>query len=561
MFAHAKAFDDERFKQVIALLIAVVTVIAAIAAMLQGDASARDDRANRDTKRYATEAMGRKVSGDAQVNFDYNAAYQSWYEFDTLATGAANRGDDAAARRYETLRDQMIALSPLLAEPYFDPSTGEVDIARYEADTYLVEITALNERFLAASQVKDGWDAKSNAYVFHLTLLAVALFLYGLSITIASVMSRWIFSGVGTAVTLIASAMIVTTWAQPVVDLRERGVAIDAYAHATGLAHQDRADEAITAYDEALRAAPDYTNALVGRAQAYAQQGEFTRAIADYEQARANGEQSASVAGELAWLYYLEGRFTDAAAMNRTALSANPNELWIRFDLALSLLAAGQIDDAQAEYALGMDSAAAQVASAQAAGREAPSFLWWSLDDAAYSIDSLLLELADGDSPLRNAVSDPAAITPAAQELSARIKSLAVGLEYTGKPPSGQVNARISPFVFGVTDPNDENDSGEPLIGDLFPFGVDEVLVLFDYEAMTDGSDVLFKVYIDGEEDPSWRIAARWDLGAAGAAVKPLSLAYSDTFVLTPGDYTIAMFVDNTLVQEGSFTILAEETE
>ncbi len=53
-------------KRIIAVVIAVITLIAAGLAFLQSDASARDDRANRDTKRYATEAMGRKVSGDAR---------------------------------------------------------------------------------------------------------------------------------------------------------------------------------------------------------------------------------------------------------------------------------------------------------------------------------------------------------------------------------------------------------------------------------------------------------------------------------------------------------------
>ncbi len=57
-----------------------------------------------------------------------------------------------------------------------------------------------------------------------------------------------------------------------------------------------------------------------------------------------------------------------------------------------------------------------------------------------------------------------------------------------------------------------------------FPFGTQEVQVMFDYEGMTDGQEVVFKVFIDGEEDPSWRVIAPWDLGASGSASKPLSL-------------------------------------
>ncbi len=81
------------------------------------------------------------------------------------------------------------------------------------------------------------------------------------------------------------------------------------------------------------------------------------------------------------------------------------------------------------------------------------------------------------------------------------------------------------------------------------------MLVTFDYEGMQDGQEVLFKVYIDGEEDPSWRIVSPWDLGASGTAEKPLSLAYSDVFVLASGQYTIEMYVNSHLVQQGSFVI------
>jgi tetratricopeptide (TPR) repeat protein len=556
MFSSAQRFDEERFKRIIAVLIAVVTVIAALIALLQSDASARDDRANRDTKRYATEAMGRKVSGDARVNFDYNSAYQSWYELDALADAATTRGDEAAAKRYETVRDKMTGLSPLLAAPYFDPEKGQLDVARYEADVYLVEMTTLSEKFVAASNVKDAWDAKANGYVFHLTLLAVAFFLFGLSITIASPLTRWIFAGVGTVVAVAATAMAMFAWMQPVEDLRDRGNAIAVYARGVGLAHQERWQEAIAAYDEAIQTVPNYTSALVARAEAYGQLDNYQQAVADYERARAEGNTSANVAGDLAWTYYLQGRFDDAAAMNRTALSSNPDELWIQFDLGLSLLAAGQIDAAKSEYARGMEIAARQVADARAAGQEAPSFLWWALDDGALSIDSLLSTLESGTgTPPREKIADPNKLTPAALALNGQLKSLAVALEYSGKPPEGSVAAKISPFQFGTRAADDQESLAEPVVADSFPYGTDEVLVMFDYEAMQDGQDVLYKVYVDGEEDPSWRLATPWDLGASGSAEKPLSLAYSDTFVLSPGQYTVEMYVDHHLVQSGSFTV------
>lgn len=556
MFSLARAFDEERFKRIISVVIAVITLIAAGLAFLQSDASARDDRANRDTKRYATEAMGRKVSGDARVNFDYNTAYQAWYELDTLANSASSRGDDAAATRYQQLRDEMTKLSPLLSADYFDPAKGEPNSERYEADIYVVDITALNERFTAASVVKDAWDGKSNGYVLHLTLLAVSFFLFGLSITIANTFTRWIFSIVGMVVAVVATGMALSTWLQPVYDLRDQGGAIDAYARGVGLAYQNNLDPAIAAYSEAIQTVPTYTNAYVARAEAYAQQEKYAEAIADYERARAEGNQTANVAGDLAWAYYLQGRFDDATSMNRTALETSPSELWIQFDLGLSLLAAGQVDAAKAEYAKGMDFAAKQVADARAANQEVPSFLWWSLDDAALSVDAMLATLESGEGmPPRDKMADPATIAPVGQAFSDQLKSLAVALEYTGKPSEGTIAAKISPFTFSAPERDEEGNAIDEEAAESFPNGTDEVLVTFDYEGMQDGQEVLFKVYIDGEEDPSWRIVSPWDLGASGTAEKPLSLAYSDVFVLAPGQYTIEMYVNSHLAQQGSFVI------
>lgn len=554
-----KEQQDERFKQTIAILIAVVTLCAAIIAYLQSDAGARDDRANRDNKRYALEAFGRQVSGNAAVNYAYNSAYQSWQELDLLAASAANRGDEAASQRYTILRDQARQFSPLLDAPYFDATSGEVNLARYEADTYLVEVTGLQEAFLASSVVKDAWDAKSNTYIVHLTLLAVALFLFGLSLVTASGATRWIFSTMGAAITLVALLWAGRVYAEPVVDLREQGQAIGAYAQGIGLAYQNKYEEAIAAFDTALQAAPTYANALAQRAEAQSALGNWVEAAADYEKARAAGDQGGNTAGELAWIYYLQGRFDEAIAMNRTALQASPSELWIQYDLALSLLTAGQLDAAKAEYAAGMKLAAEQVAAAKAANAEPPSYLWWGLDDAASGLDDLVAILDGEESvPPLDKITDGEAIRPVAEELISQIKSLAVALEYSGQPPSAPLTAQISPFVFAEPIYDDTGEVTDYTEIDAVPFGTQAVAVLFDYAGMADGQEVLFKVYIDGEEDPSWRVIFPWEAGAEGSYEKPLSLDYSDNFVLAAGYYTVEIYVDGQLAQRGSFVVEAE---
>lgn len=552
--------STDHFKNRVAVIMAILAALVAGIAFLQSDAGARDDRANRDSKRYATEALGRKVSGTARVNFDYNAAYQNWYELDALANSADAREEPDAAKRYRTVRDLMPPLSPLLAAPYFDAATGNIDVAKYEADTYLVEITALTEKFVAASNVKDAWDAKANTYIVHLTLLAVALFMFGLSITLSTPATRKVFVGAGTLATLVAVGWATSITLQPVPDRREQGNAIDAYARGYGLAYQSRWDEAIAAFDEAVQASPDYAAAYAQRAETWSSAGDNVKAAADYERARANSDESTSTAGSLAWTYYLLGRFDDAIILNRDVLAKSPDELWVRFNLAVTLLAVGQIDAAKAEYRGGMDQSARQVTQAKAAKEEPPYLLWWSLDMAALDLDDLTKTIdRKAGTPSPDKIIQPDQARAAAQEIIAQLKSLSVGLEFNGQPSSVPLTATISPFQFGnaVLDAQG-NPTGEVTTAKEFPYGTQEVLVVFDYAGMTDGQETVIKVFIDGEEDPSWRMIAPWELGASGTAQKPLSLSYSDTFVLASGEYEVDLFVGGQLAQRGKFTVLGE---
>jgi tetratricopeptide (TPR) repeat protein len=555
------SLSPENFNKMMAFFIALVTVIIALVTYLQSDASNRDDQANRDTKRYSLEAMGRKISGDAKVNFDYNRIYESYYELGLLAESSAAVGDEAGAARYEALREKIKALSPMLAEPYLNPETDQPDVSKYESETYLVETTALMERFTAASIVKDAWDYKANTYIIHLTLLALALFLFGMATTISGNLTRWIFFGTGMVVSLVAVVWMGILYAKPVTDLRDCKIsggntAIDAYASGVGLAYQEKYEDAISNFDQALGCEPKYANALRNRGDAKAALGNYTEAAGDYEKARAAGDNSASLAGDLAWMYHLLGRFDDAVKMNQEALKASPDELWIQFDLALAHLANGKVDDARREYQKGMDQAAKQVADAKAAGQEPPSYLWWGLDDAAISLEDMIgvLENGEGEPKLDN-LADPDTVRQTAVDMMTRLKSMAISLELTGLPPQGELTAKISPFQFAVPQYDDQGNLLEYQPADTFTYGIDEMSVLFDYEGMQDGQTIVFKVYVNGEEDPSWRLVDQWSLGAAGSAEKPLSVSYSNVSVLSAGDYLIEMYVEGHLAQSGRFSI------
>jgi tetratricopeptide (TPR) repeat protein len=288
-------FSDERFERMVAILIAMVAVLAALTGFLQANASAKSAQANRNAQRFAIQAMGRNTSGQAQLGYDLYDAFHAWSQLNTLAQSAGE--DVAGRRRYAAVRDRIAELSPLLASPYFDPASQTwPDVSGYEADIYLVEATALTERYTASAQVSNAWSNKANSYVAHLTLLAVTLFLYGLSTTISGRM-RWLFVVAGTAITGVTLLwlLLVVIWPGPVL----ADEAIVAYARGVGLAYRGKLEEATVAFDQALAAAPDYANAFFERGNVHFDLGDYEAAAADYEAAQAAGRDDINVAWNL----------------------------------------------------------------------------------------------------------------------------------------------------------------------------------------------------------------------------------------------------------------------
>ncbi len=553
-------FSDDPFERFVAFLIALAMLLAAVVGFLQADAGARADRYNRNAQQFAVQAMGRQISGATQVAYAWSDAYQAWDELNTLALAATGSEDDAAAR-YKAVRDRVAKLSPLLTTPYFDPTGQDVpDIAGYEADIYLVETTALTERYTAAAELDDAWGGKANAYVAHLTLLAVTLFLFGLSITVEGWI-RWFLLGTGLFITAITFIWMLAVIIWPVPNLSDQ--AIVAYARGVGLVHRGDMEEAIVAFDQALAEAPDYANVFYERGNAQYYLSNYEAAAADYEAAQTAGRDDVNVAWNLGWLYYLLGRFDAAAQMDRHALELDPDRLWIRFNLSLALLAAGQIEAAQTEYTSAMDAAKQQVKEAREMGLEPSSSLWWYLDAAARDIDSLIDRLNNQpkfwtEAPSPETIDNPEQVKTTAQEWRKQLKDLTVALEYTGEPPSGLVTAQISPFQFGQATYDDEGNFLDYNLAETFPPGTDEVLILYDYEGMQDGQDIIWKVYRDGEEDPSLRVVEEWLLGEAGGAEKAISYAYSRVFIFWSGEYTVEMYVNSRLMQTGHFIIAQE---
>lgn len=550
---------EARFKQGVTVLIATVALLGAVAAYLQSDAGNRGDTAIRRAQLLAAESLGVQTTGEANVNFQYGGAARTYEELSALATVADQAGDDRAAARYTAIQGGLTQLSELLQPPYFNAETDAVpNVAAYQADQYVAKAATLSEASTIGGNLENAWEEKSNSYIIHLTLLATALALLGLSLTLSGRV-RPLFVGVGSALTLVTVVWMGLVFSKPVPEIPQ--AAIDAYGRGVGAAYKDDYPAAVAAFDEALAAAPGYGTALYERGGARYAQGDYEGAIQDYQAAQAAGKDDASVAWDLGYSYYLLGRFDEAVQAHRKALQLDPRRVYVQLDLAVALLASGKTDEARAEYQKAKDQITSQVAATKAAGGEPPPSLLYYLDAGADDLEGLFYQLNDQPRPYavappKDKIAGSEGMLQVVEEQFFDLKSLAVALEYTGKPPTGTVEAAIEPFRFGQPTEGDDYD-----VADTFPSETKDIWTLYSYEGMQDGQQVVWKVYVDGQEYPEYRTVTTWEGGASGETAQALTddFAYGSTYSFDPGEYVVEMYVDSVLVQRGFFTV--EEAE
>ena len=570
-------FNGEPFERLVAILIAVVALVAAIAAFLEAHAGSASDRFERDAQQYGLQAVGLRTRGEVQVGYALSDAYRLWLELDTSAFSAEENEDFASATRFKSLRDEVEQLSPLLQAPYFDANAGTLpDINAFESNLYLVESTALSERFANAANVSDAWAAKANAYVSHLTLLTVTLFLFGLSTTVIGRMG-WLFVGMGSLIATITIGWMSWIVLTPIPNLPDE--AIVAYASGVGWSHQDRFDLAQQSFDQAIEFAPEYANAYYERAKVAFANENYAASVADYQAAADNGREDVNVPWNMGWAYYLMGDLDNAIATTESALEMAPEQLVLHYNLGLAQLATGNIEAAESAYATGEALAAQVVSDARNAGEEPPATLWWYLGATSLDLDHLVACLTDkiceGAPPFEFLTTSADVLAAAtAQQRDAKQRSLA--LEY-GLPEASGAVASVTPIEFaeavyddsgqiagyvplsnqfglrgaGVFEGEGELDNVDITRPDSSAAG--EVFITFDYAGMSDGQLVVAKVYVDGRESPDLRLVEEWQLGNSGQAVLPITSG--NTFSLKPGEYNVELYVDANLIQQGSFTV------
>lgn len=556
---------DQRFDNLVTILIASVAIWVAITAYFQNYASNISDHARRSAQQYSIEATKKEVNGNIQFSYEWQGAFQTWRELSWQITAAEQEGDTAAVQRYQKMQDRIEALSKMLGPEYFDPSVGWPESYKYESEAYLVESTRLSETYLAESELGNFTSATADALIVQITLLTVSLSLYGLSLALKGRV-RWLFVAVGSGI--VAFCVLWLGWSmlelliRPEVDAE----AITAYAEGTGLAYQGLYEESIEKYSLAITENPYYAKAYYQRGLSYYDLGDLDTAIAEMESAREQGLDDISLNWNLGWTYYLTGRYDEAIRTNDRVLSAHPEVLGVRMNQAISYLAMGDLTRSQEQYDLLIQEAERQVNEARQSGSEPPASLWVYMDAGALDLQNLLDTLENNpkewtQSPAASLINgDHNAIRNFANEQMKRIKESTVSLEYPLPLPSVQEVMLVQQFTFGqVTGKDQQGFITEfvPASNSIIPFGEKSFSVEFTYAGQAP-QQMIWKVYVNGTEDQSLRILANDDISTGSTWYRTFGYDYTNVFILSEGEYTVELYADHKLVQRGTFYVLQQ---
>jgi len=323
-----------------------------------------------------------------------------------------------------------------------------------------------------------------------------------------------------------------------------------------GLVHQELGKESIAEFDQAIAAAPDFADAYLERGRAYLgmEQPELAKAEADLQKAFELDSSNASLYTELSYCQYLAGKFDESIKNCQLGLKERPENLQLQFQLGLDQLVSGQAKEARETYRKGLETAAGLVAEAAKNKQEAPSELIASLDEGSRLLDELgqVLESKKGNpSPekLKAKVDD---LSKECEEISNQLASHELALESTGKPPQGQLTAKIEITGFRDTSGKEPKEPGE---GDVFKGAPAQISMDFEYSGIKKGQKVLYRTFKDGEELDSWRWEESWTEEGKGEWDEPLYPEYSESFRFEPGEYSVEIFVDYQLAGYGTFKV------
>jgi hypothetical protein len=336
---HALEFDEDTGQRVIAVLIILVTVLAAGTATLERLASTHQAKADRNARIQAVRAVGAEVRLNTTLSEELvlrNTASNLEHLSEDFAGTTTGPGAAHAQSLASAYRDAAREAGQVRAQffPRFRGADGSFDFDRFYAASWRPRFAA-EEWAAAYARERADWAAKRGFYIAVITIFAVSLFLLGLTLTVP-IGHRALFLTAGTVFALAGVVLGLVVLARTVAH-PSRG-AILAYAYAAGVdASEDsqpteddlpKYEQVIAATRRATDLRHDYQKAYRLRADNEAHR-DFIAAggprssgetLHDYEQAVKHGEDDYFAWVNYAIALFWARRYEDALRANERAM-------------------------------------------------------------------------------------------------------------------------------------------------------------------------------------------------------------------------------------------------
>ena len=540
-----------RFNAITVTLIAIVTLLSAVAAFLQNDASNRQSSAVRDVQRYAAAQLSAALQSQQALNFDATVQ-RDWLNLAYERSLLLDSGTAADAVRAEHLAELMrltTGFSPMLQEPYLnDPLEGVIDLPRYYADQEY-EPTYWEQRREAASLINEAWNKKAATYVTVLTLFAVALFLFGIAATIGGTL-RGAFVVLGVFIAIGATAWMTSTLLAPVKVRPEQAMQalargrVDLYRAEFLRGWREKAEalkyyqSSIDQLDEALKIDPAYPTALSERASAYVQTGEqrlwdredaaplLQYAIDDYRAAIEQGDESIYALWNLGWAYFLLGDQPESLRYTDRALEQAPQQIGLYLNRALALRAMGQVDEAFAAVQEAYERAIDQPTSSS-------NFYFHA---TIFDITQQLRAFPNDD----------------LQKLLKDVKEKYVSLRYRKGQRIEPTGCEITAVAFfqGLNENNELIDPAEKFVA-----STETVYMGFDYTNLPVDGEIEAVVYLFDKEDETLTVQEKLGLEPIGTGYIRITSPFIKAGGLSSGSYRVDIHINGEYLASGEFTV------
>lgn len=372
---------QDPFSRFAAIAIVVATLLGALVGYLEANASRNAELANVRAQGSMVRAMSGLVRANRSAQVDFGTFAQAEGELQQAANALQRRlfageaGEELALElaeeRYRQLYGRTLQLTDL--EPA-GPAGPELDAAfpnRFFADSQR-EADRLWALADAANQEDAGWESQEANLTAVLTIFAVAVYLLGLSLTLAARV-RLLLAGVGTALVLVGTAW--AGWLALESPERSPPEAAAAFADARKamlLATEEEGyREAERLFTRAIQLRPAFPQALAERAQATFRAGSpqiasFTSVSTpealeastdDLRRALDLGLDTRPVLGDLGFHAFLLGLQTDDPALleeslayTEAATEMDPSDPLLHYNRGVVLLAMGETEAARAAY-------------------------------------------------------------------------------------------------------------------------------------------------------------------------------------------------------------------